>query len=74
MQVSDNGLGAEESELPFLFDKGFTGKTVIGQAKATGMGLYLVREMAKDLSMDIDIESKEGENFTIRIGFPVIYR
>ena len=74
LQVSDNGLGAEESELPFLFDKGFTGKTVIGQAKATGMGLYLVREMAKDLSMDIDIESKEGENFTIRIGFPVVYR
>ena len=74
LQVADNGLGAEESELPFLFDKGFTGKTVMGQAKATGMGLYLVGEMAKDLSIQLDIESKVGEGFRIRMGFPVIYR
>lgn len=74
LQIRDNGLGAEEAELPFLFDKGFTGKTVMGQAKATGMGLYLVAQMAKDLSLHIDVESKVGESFTIRIGFPVIYR
>lgn len=74
LQISDNGLGAEEGELPFLFDKGFTGKTVIGQAKATGMGLYLVGEMAKDLSLQLDVESKVGEGFQIRMGFPVIYR
>ena len=74
LQIRDNGLGAEEAELPFLFDKGFTGKTVMEQAKATGMGLYLVAQMAKDLSLHIDVESKVGENFTIRIGFPVIYR
>ena len=74
LQIKDNGLGAEEAELPFLLDKGFTGKTVMGQAKATGMGLYLVAQMAKDLSLYIDIESKVGEGFIIRIGFPVISR
>lgn len=74
LRVSDNGLGAEEGELPFLFDKGFTGRTVMGQAKATGMGLYLVKQMAKDLSLTLDVESQVGEGFTIRIGFPVIYR
>ncbi len=74
LQIKDNGLGAEKTELPFLFDKGFTGKTVMGQAKATGMGLYLVAQMAKDLSLCIDIESKVGESFIIRIGFPVISR
>ena len=57
-----------------MLDKGFTGKTVMGQAKATGMGLYLVAQMAKDLSLHIDIESKVGESFIIRIGFPVISR
>lgn len=74
LQIKDNGVGAEEAELPFLLDKGFTGKTVMGQAKATGMGLYLVAQMAKDLSLHIDIESKVGESFIIRIGFPVISR
>lgn len=73
LQIKDNGVGAEAAELPFLPDKGFTGKTVMGQAKATGMGLYLVAQMAKDLSLCIDIESKVGESFIIRIGFPVIY-
>lgn len=74
LQIKDNGFGAEEAEIPFLPDKGFTGKTVMGQAKATGMGLYLVAQMAKDLSLCVDIESKVGESFIIRIGFPVISR
>ena len=74
LQIKDNGFGAEEAEIPFLPDKGFTGKTGMGQAKATGMGLYLVAQMAKDLSLCVDIESKVGASFIIRIGFPVISR
>lgn len=74
LQVKDNGVGAKEYELPFLFDKGFTGKTITDAGKATGIGLYLVSRMANDLSLLLEVEAVSGKGFTIRIGFPVISR
>lgn len=72
LQIADNGVGAAMADLPFLFDKGFTGRVMKSQTKATGMGLYLVAEMAKDLSVELCIDSKEGDGFVIRMGFPVV--
>lgn len=72
LQIADNGVGVAMADLPFLFDKGFTGRTLKSQTKATGIGLYLVAEMAKDLSLELCIDSKEGEGFMIQVGFPVV--
>ncbi|MGN0153853.1 MAG: sensor histidine kinase [Lachnospiraceae bacterium] len=72
LQIADNGVGVAMADLPFLFDKGFTGRTIKSRTKATGMGLYLVAEMAKDLSVELCIDSKEGDGFMIRMGFPVV--
>lgn len=41
LSISDNGTGIPVSDLPFVFDKGFTGDTGSYLSRSTGMGLYL---------------------------------
>lgn len=71
--IRDNGKGVPSEDLPFLFDKGFTGSHP-GRQNATGMGLYLVKKYAEALSIEVDIEplSTSGEGFGIALKFPVI--
>lgn len=47
LYVSDDGIGIPESELPRIFEKGFTGTNGISYAKSTGVGLYLCRQLCK---------------------------
>lgn len=70
--IRDNGIGVQPWDLPFLFEKGFTGDTGKDRKKATGMGLYLANEMAKDLKIELDIRSKPLKGTEIIILFPII--
>ena len=71
--VRDNGAGAAAEDLPFLFDKGFTGSRPDRQ-NATGMGLYFVRKFAESLSVNygIDSHSEGGNGFGIYLEFPEV--
>ncbi|WP_341320472.1 HAMP domain-containing sensor histidine kinase [Solibacillus sp. FSL H8-0523] len=71
IKVSDNGLGVLQSDLPFIFDKGFTGNTT-NQKQATGMGLFLVKKLCEDLQIDIEVESEYERGFTIQLLFPKV--
>lgn len=72
LSVSDNGPGVPASDLPFLFDKGFTGEMGSYLSRSTGMGLFLVREMANDLAIEVDIESTPGGVTTVFLTFPKV--
>lgn len=50
--IYNNGEGVPPEDLPFIFDKGFTGSHPNRQ-KATGMGLYLVRKYAEKLCVEV---------------------
>ncbi len=52
LDVCNNGDGVPPEDLPFIFDKGFTGNHPNRQ-KATGMGLYLVRKYAELLCVEV---------------------
>jgi hypothetical protein len=52
LSIRDNGPGVRACDLPYVFEKGFTGDSGHEKNKATGMGLYLAREVAKDLGID----------------------
>ncbi len=69
--IRDNGNGAPKENIPFLFDKGFTGNHPDRQG-ATGMGLYFVKKYAKLLSIEVIINplSMNGEGFEIELVFP----
>ncbi len=54
--IYNNGEGVPPEDLPFIFDKGFTGSCPNRQ-KATGMGLYLVRNYAEKLCIRLSLAS-----------------
>ena len=67
--IKDNGQGVRTCDLPFVFEKGFTGGGAVTK-RATGMGLYLAREVAKDMGLSLEARSTWGEGFELWIGFP----
>ena len=72
LSVNDNGTGIPASDLPFVFDKGFTGDAGSFLSRSTGMGLYLVQKMAKDLAIDLQITSQSSCGTTIILMFPKV--
>lgn len=71
IKVTDNGLGVLQSDLPFIFDQGFTGDTH-NQKQSTGMGLFLVKELCDDLQIEINVESEYMRGFIIKLLFPKV--
>ena len=59
----DNGIGIPESDLPYIFEKSFTGVNGRLHAKSTGMGLYIVKSLCRRLGHDIVVKSVV-DNFT----------
>lgn len=70
LSVQDNGIGVYPCDLPFLFEKGFTGSTSHIQKKATGMGLYLAKAVADDLTIQLAIQSERGKGVEVTLIFP----
>lgn len=69
LTIKDNGCGIRESDLPRIFEKGFTGSDRL-KAKSTGMGLYLVKKIGDRLGLKIEIDSKAGEYTMMRLIYP----
>lgn len=72
LTIEDNGIGVKPADLPFLFEKGFTGDNDERKKKATGMGLYLVEQMARNLKLEVDVQSVYGQGFCLILKFPVV--
>ncbi|MUV36429.1 Histidine kinase [Lentibacillus sp. JNUCC-1] len=65
--IQDFGRGIGKQDLPRIFDRGFTNTTAHYDERATGMGLYLAKQAADALHIDIHVTSKlmEGTRFTL---------
>ena len=61
-------------DLPYIFEKGFTGNSGENRKHATGMGLYLAQGIAKDLNLSLEADAgADGESgFSMRIFFPAV--
>ncbi|RDU23635.1 sensor histidine kinase [Anaerosacchariphilus polymeriproducens] len=70
--IRDNGIGVKPYDIPFLFDKGFTGDIGEQRKRATGMGLYLAKQVALALNVRIEIVEEYNEGFEIHFLFPII--
>lgn len=68
--VRDNGQGIKECDLPFLFEKGFTGDSGEVRLQATGMGLWLAAEIAKDCNIQLSARSTWQQGFEMIMRFP----
>lgn len=58
--IEDTGIGISKEDIPRIFDKGFTGYNGRTNKKATGLGLYLCKNILDKLSHKISIESEVG--------------
>lgn len=67
--IKDEGPGIQAHDLPRVFDKGFTGENGRVQHSATGMGLYLAKEISKKLHIQLEITSAHGEGTSISMIF-----
>ena len=57
--VKDNGIGIAASDLPRIFEKGFTGQNGRMVQQSTGIGLYLCKRLCEKLGIGITAESSE---------------
>lgn len=58
LMVADNGIGIAGSDLPRIFDKGFTGRNGRNVRSSTGIGLYLCRKLCDKLGMGLEAVSE----------------
>ncbi|UQZ33044.1 sensor histidine kinase [Paenibacillus sp. PK3_47] len=69
VEVRDQGIGIQASDLKRVFDPFFTGENGRGLRESTGMGLYLTKEAADRLGHRIELESAAGEGTAVRLIF-----
>lgn len=68
LSICDNGIGIPASDLPRIFEKGFTGQNGRIIKSSTGIGLYLCRRLCDKLGIGISASS-EGEETIISLTF-----
>lgn len=66
-EIGDDGHGIAPADLDRIFQPFFTTK---GHGEGTGMGLPLVRSMAEDHGVLIEVLSREGVGTTFRLTWP----
>ncbi|MBO5524114.1 MAG: sensor histidine kinase [Roseburia sp.] len=70
LSVEDNGMGISESDLPRIFEKGFTGQNGRMIQSSTGIGLYLCKRLCDKLGIGLTAYS-EGKGTTITLSFHI---
>ena len=71
IEVSDNGVGIAEEDLPRVFDPFFTTK---GRGKGTGLGLSISYGIVQEHEGEITVESTPGEFTRFRVELPIARR
>lgn len=68
--IQDFGCGINSADLPRVFEPGFTGENGRKQQAATGMGLYLVKQVTEKLGVKFKLESVAGQGTSAYFIFP----
>lgn len=65
LRIRDEGIGISPEDINRVFHPYFTGERGRQYHESTGMGLYLVREIAHKLDHSVELESTLGEGTTV---------
>lgn len=68
--VKDDGIGINTSDLPKIFEKGFSGYNGRLNDKSSGIGLYIVKTIARRMNVSVSVESELGKGTTFHMKFP----
>ena len=69
LTVADEGIGIPPEDVPRVFEPFFTGENGRKTREATGMGLYLVKQVLDRLGHRIELVSRPGEGTTVTVRF-----
>ncbi len=69
LHFRDNGIGIPASDLPYIFEKSYTGENGRTRSRSTGMGLYIVKSLCDRLGHTVSADSVKGEYTDIMISF-----
>lgn len=71
LEIKDNGIGIKDSDLPKIFDKGYSGFNGRQNQKSTGIGLFLVKQILDKLGQNVKLESKLDEGTSVKVYFNI---
>ncbi|PID20443.1 histidine kinase [Sporosarcina sp. P3] len=69
LSIEDFGQGIAPRDVSRIFDKGFTGTANHPNHAATGMGLYLAKQVAESLLITMEVESTVGKGTRLSLVF-----
>ena len=72
LTIRDNGIGVKTYDLPFIFEKGFTGEIGEQRKNSTGMGLYLAKQVTERLKIGLEVNDNYTDGLEISIVFPKV--
>lgn len=67
--IEDTGIGIAPEDLPRIFERGYTGYNGRKDKKATGLGLFLVHRIVKELNHEVRITSEVGVGTKVMIAW-----
>ncbi|AHY17636.1 histidine kinase [Streptococcus iniae] len=67
IKIQDSGIGILKEDLPRLFDEGFTGFNGHEHQKATGLGLFMTKEVLDKLNLQIAMTSQVDQGTEVLI-------
>jgi two-component system sensor histidine kinase BaeS len=70
LHVDDDGPGIAPADLPRVFERLYTSRTVPGRTLGTGIGLAIVRELALAMGGDARVEPINSEGTRFVVAFP----
>ncbi|WP_367342293.1 sensor histidine kinase [Limosilactobacillus sp.] len=70
LSFTNAGDGISQTDLPRVFDNGFSGRNGHQTTKSTGMGLYLVKKVTEQLNFTVHLQSTSGHLTTASLRFP----
>jgi signal transduction histidine kinase len=72
LHVDDDGAGIAPQDLPRVFERLYTSRTVPGRTLGTGIGLAIVRELALAMGGDAQVEPIDSEGTRFVVTFPSV--
>ena len=69
LTVTDTGMGIAPEDLPRIFEKGYTGANGRTDMRASGIGLYLCKNICEKLGCGLSVRSETGKGTEVTINF-----
>lgn len=70
LEITDRGRGISHKDLPRIFERGFTSTANRNETTSSGIGLYLVDSVKRQLGIKIKVDSTVGQGTTFILTFP----